>query len=173
MGQKKPVQAFLLVTEETLEEKLLTTLSTKHDLARAALDPEVNINAVNFASGVEELKRRLEVLLGARPDAALDESRKAEVEREISLAERKEKVAEAGGRLLEAAFAFLGEMLPPKKETESFLQMTAAIQQRLSDCLDKDEKGRLRMTFTLPEESVVNRLAQSLAQILGPAMGSA
>ena len=40
MGQKRPVQAFLLVTEETLEEKLLGTLSAKHELALAALDPE-------------------------------------------------------------------------------------------------------------------------------------
>ena len=38
MGQKNPVQVYLLVTEETIEEKLLATLSVKHDLALAALD---------------------------------------------------------------------------------------------------------------------------------------
>lgn len=46
MGQKRPVQAFLLVTEETLEEKLLNTLSAKHELAMAALDPDSKVKAV-------------------------------------------------------------------------------------------------------------------------------
>ena len=50
MGQKQPVHAFLLVTEQTLEERLLTTLSAKKDLARGltaarqrGIDPEVEI----------------------------------------------------------------------------------------------------------------------------------
>src|SRR5690606_37647234 len=63
MGQKRPVQVYLLVTEETIEEKLLATLSAKHDLALAALDMESEVREVELASGVEELKRRLEVLL--------------------------------------------------------------------------------------------------------------
>ena len=70
MGQKRPVQAFLLVTEETLEEKLLGTLSAKHELALAALDPDSKVKAVDMVSGIEELKRRLEVLLGTKPDGA-------------------------------------------------------------------------------------------------------
>ena len=41
MGQKQPVQVYVLVTEETIEENLLTTLSAKHDLALAALDRRV------------------------------------------------------------------------------------------------------------------------------------
>jgi hypothetical protein len=82
MGQKRPVQAFLLITEETLEEKLLGTLSAKHGLALAALDPDSRVKAVDLAAGIDELKRRLEILLGTKPDAALDESRRAEVERE-------------------------------------------------------------------------------------------
>jgi SNF2 family DNA or RNA helicase len=82
MGQRRPVQAFLLVTEETLEEKLLGTLSAKHELALAAIDPDSRVKTVDLASGMEELKRRLEILLGAKPDAALDESRKAEMGRE-------------------------------------------------------------------------------------------
>lgn len=32
MGQEQPVQVFVLITEETIEEKLLSTLSAKHDL---------------------------------------------------------------------------------------------------------------------------------------------
>jgi SNF2 family DNA or RNA helicase len=77
MGQKNPVQVYLLVTEGTIEEKLLGTLSAKHDLALAALDMESKVRKVALASGVEELKQRLEVLLGAKPHAAVDETRSA------------------------------------------------------------------------------------------------
>jgi superfamily II DNA/RNA helicase len=167
MGQKRPVQAFLLVTEETLEEKLLGTLSAKHELALAALDPDSRVKTVDLASGMEELKRRLEILLGAKPDAALDESRKAEVEREAERLALRERVASAGGQLLGAAFAFVGEMLPKKEETEETLQMAESLKSRLSDCLEKDERGQLRMTITFPDESILNNLAKSLAQILG------
>ena len=72
MGQENPVQVFVLVTEETIEEKLLSTLSAKHDLALAALDPESDVDQVDLAGGIEELRRRLEVLLGARPEAPSD-----------------------------------------------------------------------------------------------------
>jgi SNF2 family DNA or RNA helicase len=167
MGQKRPVQAFLLVTEETLEEKLLGTLSAKHDLAMAALDPESRVDAVHLASGMDELKRRLEVLLGTRPVTAIDESQKAEVEREAQRMAQREKIASAGGQLLGAAFAFIGEMLPKGEETEQTLQMAESLKSRLSECLEKDETGRLKMTLTLPDESVLNNMAKSLAQILG------
>ncbi len=119
MGQKRPVQAFLLVTEETLEEKLLGTLSAKHELALAALDPDSKVKTVDLASGMDELKRRLEVLLGARPDGAIDESQRAEVEREAERLAQRERIANAGGQLLGAAFAFIGEMFPKKEETEA------------------------------------------------------
>jgi hypothetical protein len=167
MGQKRPVQAFLLVTEETLEEKLLGTLSAKHELALAALDPDSKVKTVDLASGMDELKRRLEVLLGARPDGAIDESQRAEVEREAERFAQRERIANAGGQLLGAAFAFMSEMFPRKEETEETLHLAESLKSRLADCLEKDENGRLKMTITLPDESVLNNLAKSLAQILG------
>jgi hypothetical protein len=39
-------------------------------------------------------------------------------------------------------------------------------QKRLSECLEKGEDGRLKMTITLPDESVLNRMAKSLAQMM-------
>ncbi len=167
MGQKRPVQAFLLVTEETLEEKLLSTLSAKHELALAALDPDSKVKTVDLASGMDELKRRLEVLLGARPDGAIDESQRAEVQRDAETLARKEKIASAGGQLLSAAFAFIGEMFPQREEKEQTLQLTETFRKRLSECLDKDDEGHLKMTITIQDESVLNNLAKSLAQILG------
>jgi SNF2 family DNA or RNA helicase len=167
MGQKKPVQAFLLVTEETLEEKLLGTLSAKHNLALAALDPDSKVKTVDLASGMEELKRRLEILLGTKPDGAIDESQRAEVDREAERIALKERMANAGGQLLGAAFAFIGEMFPKKEETKETIQMAENLKSYLSECLEKDDNGRLKMTITLPDESVLNNLAKSLAQILG------
>src|SRR6266571_4454307 len=112
MGQKNPVQVYLLVTEETIEEKLLGTLAAKHDLALAALDMDSNVREVALASGMEELKQRLEVLLGAKPHGAVDETEKQRQQQEADRLARRSRVAEAGGQLVAAAFTFLGEMIP-------------------------------------------------------------
>ena len=58
MGQKQPVQVFVLVTEQTIEEGMLSTLSLKHDLALAALDVDSDVDAVKLASNGDDLKRR-------------------------------------------------------------------------------------------------------------------
>ena len=79
MGQQQPVQVYVLVTEETIEENLLATLSAKNDLALAALDAESDVTQVDLVSGMEELRSRLEVLLGAQPEAPVDVSKKQEV----------------------------------------------------------------------------------------------
>ena len=168
MGQKRPVQAFLLVTEETLEEKLLGTLSAKHELALAALDPDSRVKTVDLASGMDELKRRLEMLLGTKPFVPIEESQRADVEREAERMARREKIASAGGQLLGAAFAFIGEMFPKEERAEQTLRLAETFKNRLSECLEKDENGRLKMTITLPDESFLNNMANSLAQILGP-----
>ncbi len=169
MGQKKPVQVFLLVTEGTIEESLLATLSAKQQLALAALDPDSDVTAVDLASGMDELKLRLEVLLGTKPDAALDVSRREDVEREAERLLRKEKMAGAGGQLLSAAFAFMSAMLPQKEETEQARLLADTFRNRLGECLEKGEDGTLKMTITLPDEGVLETLAKSLARIVGSA----
>ena len=40
-GQKRPVQVHLMISENTIEEYLLATLSAKHELAAAVLDPDL------------------------------------------------------------------------------------------------------------------------------------
>ena len=74
MGQKQPVQVYILVTEESIEENLLGTIAAKKDLALAALDVDSEVDEVKSSSGMEELKGRLEILLGAKPEAAVDQS---------------------------------------------------------------------------------------------------
>ncbi len=166
MGQKGPVQVYLLVTEGTIEEKLLSTLSAKHELALAALDMGSDVDEVALASGVEELKRRLEVLLGAAPEAPVDESERRRREEEAERLARRSRVAEAGGQLVSAAFTFLGEMIPRGEESEATAAAASELRSRLEECLERDESGRPRLTVTLPDELALDTLARSLASLL-------
>ncbi len=166
MGQKRPVQVFVLITEDTIEEKLLATLSAKHELALAALDAESEIDEVELASGMEELKRRLEILLGAKPEAAIDESGKAEQQREAELLARRDRVAAAGGELLGAAFHFLGELMADQPVTPATDQLAADLRNRLGQCVDQDDQGRQRLTVTLPGPEALENLSRSLARLL-------
>jgi len=166
MGQKNPVQVYLLITEGTIEEKLLATLSAKHDLALAALDMESDVKEVALTSGIEELKQRLEVLLGAKPHASVDETEKQRQQQEAEHLARRSRVAEAGGQLLTAAFTLLGEMIPQRVPTNGGAQMASELKARLEECLERDEQGRPRLTVTLPNEAALENLARSMASLL-------
>jgi superfamily II DNA or RNA helicase len=167
MGQKQPVHAYLLVTEQTLEESLLTTLSAKKDLALAALDVDSDIDEVSLVSGAEELRNRLEILLGAKPQAPLDVSQRADVAADHGRMSHRDRVAAAGGELLGAVFSFLGELVsqeqsaaPPAPDT------VASLKQRLADCVEEDGQGRQRLSITLPNREILNNLAATLARLL-------
>jgi hypothetical protein len=122
---------------------------------------------VHLCYGTElELKRRLEVLLGAKAHAAVDESEKRQQEEEAERLERQSRVAHAGGQLLSAAFSFLGEMIPKREETEATSLMAKQFKDRLDECLDHDEQGRPRLTVTLPDEAALDNLARSLGALL-------
>jgi hypothetical protein len=190
MGQTQPVQVFVLVTEQTIEENLLGTLSAKKDLALAALDTDSEADEVDMVSGIDELKGRLEVLLGAQPIAPLDESLQNHVvaggvalqesasASETSIAplaaaeispERRERVAAAGGELLGAAFKFLGELVAqqmPSPENASPSPLVNELKSGLAGCVEEDSSGRQRLTVTLPDRSALDSLATALAQLL-------
>jgi len=166
MGQKRPVQVFVLVTEGTIEESLLATLSAKHDLAIAALDADSDVDAVDLTSGSEELKRRLEVLLGAKPDAPIDESEKTRQEVLTTRVAQREQLALAGGQLLGAAFSFVDQLLPPRVESDQSRRIAETVKKRLVECMEQDEEGRMKLTVTLPDASAVDSLADSLAHLL-------
>ncbi len=169
MGQKQPVQVFVLVTEGTIEEKLLTTLAAKRNLALAALDSESTTDEVDLHSGMEELKSRLEQLIGAQSEAPADESqRRHEVQQVANLeAERRERVSAAGGELLGAAFKFLGELIASQgPATPAQPQMVTEITSGLSQCVEEDASGKQRLTITLPDRGALEGLAATLAQLL-------
>lgn len=167
MGQKRPVQVYVFVTENTIEEKLLATLSAKHDLALAALDPDSDVTAVDFDSGIEALRRRLEVLLGAQPEAPVDVSQQQQVtEQTQDLAEHRERVAAAGGELLGAVFHFLGELVSQDQAPSPADPVVSSVRDRLSQCVEQDPSGRQRLTITLPDRTMLDNLAQTLARLM-------
>ncbi len=166
MGQKQPVQVFLLITADTLEENLLATLSAKHQLSLAVLDPDTDTSQVEMSTGMEELKRRMEILLGARPEAAEDESMKAEAQKAAAALAKREKVAAAGGQLVGAAFAFIGEMLADQTIDDHLEGLVGSFKAKLDGCMERTADGRLNMTITLPDEAL-DTMARSLASIVG------
>ena len=167
MGQKQPVQVYVLVTEETIEEGLLNTLSAKHDLALAALDSESDVTQVDFKSGVEELRRRLEVLLGAKPEAPLDVTKQEEVAQQTEqLVEHRDRVAAAGGQMLGAVFSFLGELVAQEQSQPPAEPLVEQVRSRLTECVEEDSSGRQWLTVTLPDRRSLDALAQTLARLL-------
>jgi hypothetical protein len=167
MGQKRPVQVYLLVTEDTIEENLLATLSAKHELAAAVLDPDSDLEEVQLASGMEELKRRLELLLGAQPEAAADISMREQAEA-AALVQRRERVAEAGGQLLASAFSFLSEMLPASASAAPAPEAVAVVKAGLRQCVETGDDGKIRFAVTLPGAEALDGLAAALARLIEP-----
>ena len=165
MGQKNPVHVYLLVTEDTIEERLLATLAAKRDLAMAALDVESDVSEVTLESGIEELKKRLERLLGQKPAATIDESQHQEVQTaNVDLASRREQVASASGELLGAALNLVAQLLDSGQSAPA--ETVSEIKKNLTECVDRDETGRPQLRLTLPNDSALQTLAETLAKLL-------
>lgn len=166
MGQKRKVQVYLLVTEGTIEENLLTTLSAKHELAAAVLDPDSDLREVTLSSGMDELKRRLEVLLGSKPEAERDVSQHQQVATQITTlqAEQKAKIAEASGTLLTSAFTLLSQALPNASAPDETI--VTALKSSLSQCLEPTENGQTKLTITLPGAEALETMARALATLM-------
>jgi hypothetical protein len=170
MGQRRHVHVYLLVTEGTIEEGMLATLSAKQDLALAALDPSSDKKEVALTGNIDELKRKLEVLVGVKPPAPLDESEKLRLESEAARRQRRESVALAGGELLSAAFALvrqaMGGVSAPGGSTE-------ALKSVLAECMERAEDGGWNMTVRFRDDSAVEALAEVLAGISARSPGRA
>lgn len=164
MGQKRRVQVYLLVTEDTIEENMLQTLSAKHELFQAVLDPDSKVDELEMQTGMAQLKQRLEVLLGNKPESPVDASQQQRVEasqREIQAADA--RVAEASGRMISAAFEVLGELLGRGSNPDP--KATQAIADKLRSSVRTDDQGRPSLQVTLPDTSALDRLAQALASL--------
>ena len=145
MGQTKPVAVYVLVTEATIEEQLMATLAAKRDLALAVLDVESKVSDVSIRGNAQELKDRLEVLLGALPAAAISGTAVAAVDDAIRasaddqhdeatgaavrIAEpsaTQAQLAQATGALVAAAKSFFATLMPPPAATAANTHGAAA-----------------------------------------------
>ncbi len=161
MGQRRPVQVYLLVTEQTLEESLLATLAVKQDLASAALDPDSDVDRLMVKSSLDDLKKRLEVLLGSKGTAPVDESQRSRTVAEMERLARQEKLGAACGQLLSSAMALFAELAPP-----AFPRPDAAalegVARRVREAISIDETGQARLSLTLPPVEALQPLAAAL-----------
>jgi superfamily II DNA/RNA helicase len=167
MGQTQPVQVFILVTENTIEESLLATLSAKKEVALAALDADSDVDTVELENGTEDLKARLEVLLGARPEAFADKTEEQRTQEAAARQQHRDRVAAAGGELLGAAFQFLGQLVAGGEDrTQAPAQIVSDLRSRLEQCVEEEPTGRLRFAVTLPSRQSLDAMAQTLASFL-------
>ena len=171
MGQKNPVHVYKLVTvspnnEGTIEERLLDTLAAKQDLADASINIDSEINEVAMVSGMEDLRRRLEVVL--QPShKAVDESQQRKVEAEaLRLSEKRDKVSQASGTLITAALSLAGELIGARSDTAPDEATVNKLTEKLSECVDRDAEGRPQLTISLPNEDALKGLATTLARLL-------
>lgn len=85
------------------------------------------------------------------------------------MAEQREKVSAASGQLITAALSLAGELIagpdsvPPNEE--SVVKLT----EKLSQCVERDEQGRPKLTISLADDSVLRGLATTLAKLLNQA----
>lgn len=167
MGQKNPVQVYILVTENTIEEGMLGTLAAKKEIALASLDINSNIKEVDMAGGAEELKHKLEILLGRPEDAPLDMSELEKQKQQAEKVARKEKVAVAAGELFSSAFKLLGEIVPQQLDEQALEQKKDAIRINLKDCLETNEQGQVELKLKLPNKAALDNIAAALAKLTG------
>jgi superfamily II DNA or RNA helicase len=195
MGQRQHVQVFILVTERTIEEDMLKTLSTKHDLALAALDIGSDVSEVMMKSGVEDLKRRLEVLLGSKSAAPVDMSKKILAvtgeeqsdnkqtgeQKESNSQQSQEKITQAGNDVVDALFKFAGTLMNTFTDQQKtpLLDRTVQdkvlpeIQQAVSNSikLETTNDGKTHLSFTLPERPVLESLVQNAVMFFSSLKG--
>ena len=75
-------------------------------------------------------------------------------------------MAAAGGQLLAGAVEFLSALMPDRPETEASRQVAESLKQGLADCIQRDEQGQARLSLAIPDESILERLAESLSKFL-------
>ncbi len=167
MGQKNPVTVYKLITEETIEERLLETLESKQDLADAALDMDSEVNELTMKSGIANIRQKLEKILLPNRPAATDESQKRAVEAQVeSLQQRRERVSAASGQLLSAALQLVGELVTTQDSPRPSAETVKALTSSLTECVQRDATGRPQLTISLPDDGALRGLAETLAALL-------
>jgi uncharacterized protein (DUF2252 family) len=145
---------------------MLETLATKQELANAALEMSSDVSEVQMVSGMEDLKRRLEVILTPKP-AMIDKSQQDRVQQETQdLAERRQRVSQASGQLVCAALSLAGQLVAETTEKAADPKVVDSLTEKLSQCVETDQQGRPQLKITLPDQSSLRGLAEMLSRLL-------
>jgi hypothetical protein len=151
----------VLVTEETLEESLLSTLSSKRDLALAALDPDSQATDVDIRTQADDIKAKLEVLLGTKPASPVDETAK----KAASVPPTADRLAEAGSAFLRVALDLLGAS-GDGSGPDARPAIAGAFGAALDAKVVQDDRGRPRLSLAMPSREALARLLHGIAGLL-------
>ncbi|MHB0956200.1 MAG: DEAD/DEAH box helicase [Pirellulaceae bacterium] len=172
MGQKRPVDVYLLVTVNTFEERLLSTLADKRDLALAALDPESDVVELKMRSNMDNLKRRLESLIGEPPTAPSDRTLQRKVDHEADeLMARQQRVAAAGSQVIAAVCQLVSTIIPDGAARPND-RVVREVRTGLESLVRRDDQGRPQLQLTLPDAKSLDQLAGALACLVGLTQGA-
>lgn len=171
MGQRNPVHVYKLVTEGTIEERLLDTLASKQDLSDAVLDAASDRIEVTMSTGMSDLRKKLERILDPVPLEVEDQSQARDTERSLKEAEeRRSRVSEASGQLVAAALGLAGQLLDQGSKTEPDAATVDRLTERLSENVERDPDGLPQLRLTLPSDDALRSIARTLARLLGQPM---
>jgi hypothetical protein len=119
------------------------------------------IDEVDVRTQSEDLKEKLEILLGAKPDAPVDET----VKEPASLAAANDRLAIAGSTLLRAAFDLVGEIVGGHEGLKR-----ESIRNELRATLDAkivaDESGQRRLSVAMPSRDTLAAIMRGLSGLL-------
>ena len=168
MGQQQPVQVYVLVTEGTIEEGLLNTLSAKRDLAMAGARSRFGRHAGR--SG--DRRRRIAAAAGGAAGRASGGPRRREPEGRSRGRDAADWPSAASAWRRPAARCWGPSSIssaswwprtPPSRPPRA---LSAQVRDRLGECVEEDASGRPRLTVTLPDRSALDSLAQTLARLM-------
>ncbi len=149
--QTRPVTVINLVSEYTIEHRMLGLLDQKRTLAEGVLDRRGDLSAINLPTGRAGFMERLNAVLGARAEAAA--AAEAEAARPPTAVERlRDELVMAHGAALRRVFAREGDeavlvvlALPPERiaEEERRLDESTALNVRVIDPATHESMLRL------------------------------
>lgn len=121
-----------------------------------------------MSSNIDDLKKKLELLLGEKNPAPVDMSMLEEVTEEKDKASviNIEKASEASGKMLSAVFSFIRESIPSSVTKEKRSPLTLALEESLKSISNVEADGKVRMQLTFDSQEAVDAMAAAIAGLL-------
>jgi len=157
MGQHRPVQVFNLVMRDTIEERVLRTLSAKRSLF-AEIFTGTNEEVIFATLGQQTFLETVRELTGEQPPAAAPATVPAATAEPVN--DPRQAVVQAGVQLLEALAALIGTSAAPPPETNgNGVSLLASF-------LGTDARGQPVLQVPVPSPEMLQRGARALRTIL-------